>query len=263
MLNQLKLKLRQWLINRRIWISRATELSKIEGFLKSTKAIETNYELIRIGGDGDGGYLVPNDFENIDTCFSPGVSDIANFENDLTKIGIKCFMADYSVEKPPIENKLFDFEKKFLGAINDHQYMTLENWVKEKAPDKKDLILQMDIEHSEYSVIYETPIEILKKFKIMVIEFHGLDSIFNPFGFDLIDLTFKKLLKHHEIVHIHPNNCFAPIKFKNILIPPTMEITFLRKDRITMANKISTFPHKLDRPCVPNNPNYTLPECWR
>jgi hypothetical protein len=38
------------------------------------------FNLLRIGGDSDGGYLVPDDLENISSCFSPGVSDIFNFE---------------------------------------------------------------------------------------------------------------------------------------------------------------------------------------
>ena len=32
--------------------------------------------LIRIGGDGDGSYLVPDDLEGITACFSPGVNRI-------------------------------------------------------------------------------------------------------------------------------------------------------------------------------------------
>lgn len=79
--------------------------------LSLLKPIKTNHELIRIGGDGDGGYLIPNDLVGIDSCFSPGVSSVADFENDLTKKGIKCFLADFSVDAPPIKNKLFDFEK--------------------------------------------------------------------------------------------------------------------------------------------------------
>ena len=63
-------------------------------------------DLIRIGGEGDGGYLIPNVFDKISYCFSPGVDYTANFEKELSeKFGIKSFMADASVEKAPLADK--------------------------------------------------------------------------------------------------------------------------------------------------------------
>ena len=244
------------------WIGKSIEKQKIEEFLRLVKPIKTNHKLIRVGGDSDGGYLIPNDIENIGVCFSPGVSDIANFENELTKKGIKCFLADYSVEKPPIKNDLFDFEKKYLGNQNNEIYMTLESWVENKAPKKTDFILQMDIEGSEYSTINDTPLEILNKFRILVIEFHGLDALFDKMLFDSINLTFKKILKQFEVVHIHPNNCIKPLECNGIVIPPFMEFTFLRKDRITKKGRNLSFPHQLDRPNVENYADFSLPKCW-
>ena len=55
------------------------------------------FELIRIGGKNDGAYLVPNDLKDIDACFSPGVNNFKNFEDELTKLyGIKCHMCDFT-----------------------------------------------------------------------------------------------------------------------------------------------------------------------
>ena len=262
MINKLKNIIRNFLINHQIWIGRTTKKQKILEFLELVKPIKSNHDLIRLGGDSDGGYLVPNDIEGIDACFSPGVSEVADFENDLTKRGIKCFLADYSVEQPPIKNTLFDFEKKYLGHKNNDIFMTLESWIKSKAPNKKELILQMDIEGAEYPVIFDTSHEILNKFRILVIEFHGLDSLFNKMGFDLINLTFTKILKNFEIVHIHPNNCCKPIECYGITIPPVMEFTFIRKDRVTQTSKNLSFPNKLDKSNVLENVDFSLPKCW-
>ena len=262
MINKLKNNIRRFLLNQQIWIGRTTEKQKILEFIELVKPIKTNHDLIRLGGDTDGGYLIPNDIENIDTCFSPGVSEVADFENDLTKRGIKCFLADYSVEKPPIKNILFDFEKKYLGNKNNEMFMTLESWIESKAPNKNDFILQMDIEGAEYSVVFDTSSETLDKFRILVIEFHGLDSLFNRMGFELIDLTFTKLLKNFKVVHIHPNNCCKPIESNGIAIPPIMEFTLLRKDRITQTSKKLSFPHKFDRANIAQNIDFSLPKCW-
>ena len=42
------------------------------------------FGLIRIGGNSDGAYLVPDDLQGISCCFSPGVSDRKSFEDELT-----------------------------------------------------------------------------------------------------------------------------------------------------------------------------------
>lgn len=231
-------------------------------FLKKIIPISTNHQLIRIGNENDGGYLVPDDLDGIKTCFSPGVSNMSDFEIDLTKKNIKCFLADYSVESPPIQNSLISFEKKFLGNTNDSIFMTLGNWINNNSNKEDDLILQMDIEGAEYDVLVETSVDILKRFRILVIEFHDLDSILNPIGFKLIDGVFTKLLNEFEIVHIHPNNCCKPTKYKEFIIPPTMEFTFLRKNRISNSSPVQSFPHKLDTPNLASKNDFPLPHCW-
>jgi len=243
-------------------LGRAIEKKKLLSFISLVMPVTTNHELIRLGGEGDGGYLIPNDIENVEVCFSPGVSNTSDFEFDLTNYGIKCYLADYSVDKPSKDNKLFDFEKKYLGNRNNEVFMTLEDWVSRKEPNRSDFILQMDIEGSEYATLYEASPDLLRKFRILLIEFHDLDCLFDKVGFELISLTFEKLLKDFEIVHIHPNNCNKPIVFEGIAIPPVMEFTFLRKDRIFSKVFTSSFPHELDRKNVPDNEDVLLPQCW-
>ncbi|MBS3923069.1 MAG: FkbM family methyltransferase [Nitrosarchaeum sp.] len=188
---------------------------------------------------------------------------MADFELDLSKRNIKCYLADYSVDSPPIHNSLFYFKKKFLGSENNSMYMTLTKWVNDNAEsDDNDLILQMDIEGAEYDVLLETNQDLLKRFRILVIEFHNIDAILNPMGFKLINGVFTKLLNLFEIVHIHPNNCCSPIKYKKFVIPPTMEFTFLRKDRIVKSEPTKTFPHELDNTNLPTKNDFTLPNCW-
>lgn len=254
--------LKSLLLNQNKLICKTTDVALVKNFISSLKPITTNHNLVRIGGEGDGGYLVPEDLSNINCCFSPGVCGVANFELEFANRGIKCFLADYSVETPPIQNKLFDFEKKYLGQVEDSIHITLENWVRRKAPNQNDLVLQMDIEGAEYEVIFDTSSETLRKFRILVIEFHRLEAIIVKHGFDLINFTFRKLLKDFEIVHIHPNNAGKITAYKTLEIPQTMEFTFLRKDRISSRQPTLAFPHKLDRPSDPNKADYPLPKCW-
>ena len=255
--------IREFIIGKGFFVTRATTPQMLDGFFKQIKPYTTDRKLIRIGGAADGGYLVPDDFEGIEVCFSPGVSDVAGFELDLAKKNIKCFMADYSVESPPCTNSLFDFEKKYLGIQNDDVFMTLESWIENKAPGASELILQMDIEGAEYGVILNTAEESLRRFRIIVIEFHNLDAMFDRNGFDLINMTFNKLLQHFDIVHIHPNNCRPVVRCGDHAIPPVMEITFLRKDRISSRQPNRNFPHALDVKNFSKSSDVALPVCWQ
>ncbi len=262
LVEQIKQRVHLFLLHHNIRLGWTTDCSRLETFFSSIRPVATDRGLIRLGGEGDGGYLVPDDLEGVEICFSPGVSEIANVEIDLARRGIKCFLADYSVDGPPIQNELFDFEKKYLGPVEDDIHITLENWVNRKAGDKTDFILQMDIEGAEYGVIFDTSAETLRKFRVLVIEFHGLDGLFDKAGFELIHLTFKKLLRDFDVVHIHPNNCFKPVLNNGFAVPPMMEFTFLRKDRGSGNKSVAEFPHILDRPCNPNNDDFVLPRCW-
>lgn len=247
------------------WIVKVREdkPEDLRKFFSEMTPVSTNHNLIRLGGDGDGGYLIPDDLSGIRTCFSPGVSNVAGFERDLNARNIKCYLADYSVEAAPLDNSLIVFEKKFLGTENNPMFMTLDKWVADNADaDDEDLILQMDIEGAEYDVLFGASAELLKRFRIIVIEFHYLDEMLTQTGFKLINGVFGKLLKSFEIVHIHPNNYDEPIEYKAFSIPPVMEFTFLRRDRISRSTPTKSFPHELDRPNSVLDKDYPLPRCW-
>ena len=100
-------------VQQHLFATKTTEREKVLQFLDATRPLKTEHKLIRTGGELDGGYLIPDDMDGVKYCFSPGVSSVADFENDLAKRGIKSFLADYSVNGPPVENELFDFEKNF------------------------------------------------------------------------------------------------------------------------------------------------------
>ena len=73
----------------------------VHRFLKKIRSLKTEYDLIRIGSNSDGGYILPNDFKGIEFCISPGVSNIFNFELDLLdNYRIKSIMCDGTIEKP-------------------------------------------------------------------------------------------------------------------------------------------------------------------
>lgn len=262
MIKYLKKLTHQYLLRNGRAIVPTTSHQKLKEFFLMLSPLSTNKPLVRIGCQGDGGYLVPDDLDGINACFSPGVSNVADFELDLAKKNIPCFLADYSVENAPTQHPLIHFDKKFLGLTNDEIYTTLDRWVEDKIPNGEEFILQMDIEGSEYDVLFDVSETTLKKFRIIIIEFHHLDRLLVQDSFEFINLIFKKITKYFDVVHSHPNNCEKPYIYGDFEIPPIMEITFLRTGRGQNKNKPLRFPHPLDMPNIQDRDDYPLPKCW-
>jgi len=245
-----------------IHTTKMTGNDELQSLLNKLKPVTCGKDLIRLGPDGDGGYLVPNDLEGIKACFSPGVDRISGFESDCANMGMNVYMADKSVEKPPELHELFHFTKKYLGVTTDDDFMTLDDWVAASIPESQDdLLLQIDIEGFEYEVFLGASERLLNKFRIIAVEFHNLQELRNKPFFNLTSRVFDKLLQSHRCVHNHPNNCCGTVKYAGIEIPRVTELTFLRKDRVVKPSFISTFPHPLDCDNTTNPPLY-LPKCW-
>jgi Methyltransferase FkbM domain len=243
-------------------VTAQTKPAYVRDLIRKLRPQDCGKDLIRIGGKKDGGYLIPDDLEGIEYCFSPGVSNVSDFENDLADRHIKSFLADYSVDSPPITRPEFTFDKIWLGSSDRGQHMTLASW-KDKYLNgySGDLILQMDIEGSEYEVILNTPDRLLHQFRIMVIEFHFLDRLFDPFAFRFLSSSFQKILEFFHVAHIHPNNADGVFRKGQIEIPRILEFTFINKDRVSSTRPQAAFPHKLDADNGSARP-LPLPKCW-
>jgi len=262
MLKRFERPLRSWLFRDWYAVDRMEEGSILD-LIKRLRPLDCGVELIRVGDAGDGGYLIPDDLDGIDYCFSPGVSTLSSFENTLADRGIKSFLADYSVEAPAVMRPEITFDRKFLGSSDRNEYFTLETW-KERYLNgyQGDLLLQMDIEGAEYEVILSVCDSLLNQFRIVVIEFHCLDRMVDQFSFRLISACFEKLLKSFCVVHLHPNNCCGSEKTATLEIPRIMEFTFLNRKRVKASKPQLSFPHRLDFDNFPELERLILPKCW-
>lgn len=234
----------------------------VRALIRRLHPVETGFPLIRIGNGGDGGYLLPDDLDGIAACFSPGVAQTALFEEEMVARGVPCMLADASVEAPPISGPLIRFEKKFLGVVNDERFTTLDAWVERNAPTEGDLLLQMDIEGSEWAVLLNASDKTLQRFRVIVLELHDLDRLIDKVGFMLLGRALDRLLTEFHVVHIHPNNYDGVVRKKDLVIPRVIEATFLRKDRAAVTGYASEFPHPLDRTNQPRRPDIALPANW-
>lgn len=239
-----------------------TNINELRSLITSLHPIKTTPKLIRLGPEGDGGYLIPNDIHDIKTLFSPGVSCESGFEKDCADLGLQVFMVDASVETPTIMHKSFVFKRKFIGSTSRDIHITLDDWVDTSIKSRdSELILQIDIEGAEYGAFLAASPFLMSRFRIIVVEFHQLDQLWNRPFFNLAKQAFEKILYTHSCVHIHPNNYSKVIKAAGLEIPEIMEFTFYRNDRCQQRDYQLSYPHKLDCDNT-SKPPMTLPQCW-
>ena len=245
-----------------VYPTRSTVAADLNAFIERVRPRQTDKELIRLGPTGDGGYLVPNDLEGIEACFSPGVDTVSGFEKDCAEMGMRVFMADHSVETPAENHESFSFEKKFVGVTANDQFMTLDAWVQSAlGPSDGDLLVQIDIEGFEYEVFLAMSDELMRRFRIIVAEFHDLHLLRSQPFFRIASRSFDKILQTHVCVHIHPNNRCGSERIGQLEIPRVAEFTFLRKDRVVQSEYANEFPHRLDSDNVVGE-SLVLPACW-
>jgi len=233
------------------------------------------FDLIRIGGAGDGAYLVPDDLDGIQACFSPGVNNRKAFEDDLARrFGIPSHMCDYSSDiamfRTPLIEGMQTFTKKWLDTDGASTSISLHDWIADKSPGSADLMLQMDIEGAEVRNLLATPADDLCRFRIIVIELHGLSAARDPVAFARgIGRLLSVLHRHFVCVHARPNNACGEYHLQgcDLNIPEIIEITYLRRDRMSgvegLPLKAPMLPHPLDiARNVADRPPLFLNDAW-
>ena len=247
------------------YITRMAPREDIAALVRRMWAYDLGAPLIRVGGDGDGGYLIPDDLAGVEHCFSPGVGEEASFEKALMRRGVRsCFLADYSVDSPPVGLDSASFVKKFVSTANSDKTIEINRWIEESVKDRPaaDSILQMDIEGDEYAVLPAlSPVNLLR-FRIIVVEWHKCGRWGDRLHLGLMHRLLDKLLEYFEIAHLHPNNARDFVDIRGVKIPTTFEMTLLRKDRVRAKIPARDYPHPLDRPNVSRRPDIRLPADW-
>lgn len=218
------------------------------------------FGLMRVGGNRDGAYLVPKCMRGISACFSPGVANRKDFEDELLRrYGIRSHLLDASSDvvlfKTPLQDGRQSFRKEWLAPESSEGSISLNDWVGQSEPEgEKDLILQMDIEGAEYEVLLAASNSVLERFRVAVIEFHGLYRMIlgTEIEREKLRATMNSLEKLFVSVHARANNCclIGQIPGTDLRVPEVVEVTFLRKDQLSRPARLRNpkVPHPLDIP---------------
>ena len=192
---------------------------------------------------GDGGYVLLDDLNNIKIAYSIGISNIISFDKDLADRGIDIFMYDHTIDKLPFNHSKFHWKKIGLTSeFKKYENMkTLYELLKENGHlNEKNMILKMDIESNEWDILNEIQDNILNQFKYIVLELHFIKEE----EYELYFNCLKKLLKNHEIFHIHCCNCGGLFEIGENPICNVLEISYIIKEGNQFHKDNSKYPIK-------------------
>jgi hypothetical protein len=216
--------------------------------------------MVRIGCDGDGGYIMVDDLDHEMACYSLGVAQEISWDMELAKRGADIFQFDDSTDGPPVSHPNFHFQRVRVGTHDsaDGKTMRLDTLTAAARPNGAYLILKMDIEGSEWSVIDVTDSAVLGQFAQIVVEFHGLSKMADETFNNLVKSVWSKLCLTHFPVHLHGNNWGSRFSLGDFECPDVLEVTFVDRRRYSPASEFSLACTELDRPNRSGHRDYDL-----
>lgn len=240
-------------------------------------------DLIRVGRNFDGGYVLPRRLiGECDAVLSMGISLDWSFEKHVSRLrpGIPIYCYDKSTTfgaaliygltrflYSPISRKAdhlrapllpLDYVKmfrrrstltqKFVGAHEDEATVDISR-VFERLDRYESILLKIDIEGAEYEIM-DLILRNHRRICGIAIEFHNINS-------DVFRHTLDAMLGRFVVAHVHANNG-AGISVSGR--PRLLEVTFVNKERHgpIQRNDVKTYAHPLDMPNIPGNPEFQI-----
>jgi hypothetical protein len=228
--------------------------------IRDALSLLTPYEVpsltkVRIGNKtGDGGYAMADHFRPGQKVYSYGISTEISFDLAMAERGLQIFMYDHTIQGLPSSHPNFHFFRQGLGTADQPEqslYM-LKTHIDTNGHNDNDMILKMDIEGAEWSVLDQIDPVILGRFEQITMEIHHLTQLKDANYRAIFQRVFTKINSLFHIIHVHANNVAPVYIVEGNPITALMEITCLRKDIGPVAPWRSFIPTALDAPNTPN-----------
>lgn len=216
---------------------------------------------VRLGADGDGGYVMLDDLADVQVCYSIGVGPDVSWDHDMAERGALIHQYDHTVEATPQQHANFRWTKLGLAG-SDHiapELRTLETLIVENGDAQRtDMILKMDIEGHEFDVLDAMDPATLLRFRQIAVEIHALTMLDQESFRRRTERVLNKLGRAHQCVHVHANN-YAPMTIVHgVPVPDVVEVTYARRDLYTFVEETGVFPTPFDAPNRSDQPDLLL-----
>jgi hypothetical protein len=191
------------------------------------------------------------DLEHAWAAISLGVGPDVSWDMDVGRRGIRVAMFDPTVRRPPARVPNGSFFRVGVSGAGDStsQYRPLQELVSMAGFEgSTDLLLKMDVEGAEWSVLSTLPADELAVYREIVTEMHDLRLLADPVASEAILKAIRAVRTTHVPVHIHANNYSRLIRFADDWFPDAIEVTFVRRDVAGNVSPANTIRSPLDVP---------------
>ena len=215
---------------------------------------------VRLGSDGDGGYVMPSSSQRSNAVLSIGIGDEVSFDNQLAALGAQVLQFDHTIPASPSSHPRISFHRLGWGERDQGPFLSLRTMMQMMDwDDARHPILKFDTEGAEWDCLGGAASEDLARFEVLAGEFHDFQNLVNREYFDKAYAVFSKLALTHHVVHMHANNAGGMVMLGGIPFPRLLELTYLRKDAALFSgHSAEPIPGPLDRPNVRQLPEIYL-----
>lgn len=215
---------------------------------------------VRIGGDADGGYVMPSLALKSTAVLSIGIGDQVSFDAELADRGAVVHQYDHTIPGQPMAHPNFRFHSLGWGPADDGPLRSLHSMIGEMDWDgAQHAILKFDTEGAEWDALAATTSEDLAKFDVIAGEFHYFHNLQVRSFHDHVKAVLEKLHRTHVPVHLHANNATGIRLVQGVPVPPLLEITWVRRGVVATAGPCTDpIPGPLDRPNMADRPDLCL-----
>jgi len=226
-----------------------TRIIKLFSTLSPLKPL--GFRKVRVGGPGDGGYVMIDDFRSAPICYSLGIGGDVSWDLDMASRNATVFQYDHTIERVPATHPEFRFFRLGIGDNElDGRMTSLSAAVASNGHQaQRDMILKMDIEDSEWAALGTTPDACLAQFGQIVVEYHGLARASDEFWIAQAEKVLRKVRRTHLPVHVHGNNWGSYSLLHGVPVPDVLEVTYASRADYTFGESNDIFPTDLDEPC--------------
>ncbi|MGM4906766.1 hypothetical protein [Tardiphaga sp. 866_E4_N2_3] len=234
-------------------VLRKVNQSDILGFCGEFAPFDVEgYSKVRLGGANDGGYIFIDDFAEVTSIISCGISNDVSCDLDFANLGKEVLQFDHTVPAPPINHPNFRFHKQAIdpdreipGSIPLSEVVRQHN---AKAPGTHNLLLKIDIEGSEWSTFAKFPANELRQFRQIACEFHWSSKLADPAYFSLCQSAIETIRQGFFPVHLHANNFVGFATVAGVSMPDVFEVTFVNNDLYRRGQRQQASPAEIDAP---------------
>jgi hypothetical protein len=237
-----------WLLPSHLWMPEVGE--RVRRTLSILRPFRVgNASKTRLGRANDGGYVMVDDFADVDCALSLGIDSDVSWDLAVAARGIKVVQFDHTVAGPPDDHAMFEFHRTQIAPDDTANTVSIQTLLRQRqaAGDRK-IILKIDIEGDEWSTLADIDEADLRVCSQIICEFHTLNQLRDETFAEIAQRCFTRLSADFFVCHVHANNCGNVYNVGNVLVPESLEVTFASRAHYQPVDSVEIFPTPIDMP---------------